>query len=98
MNGNHDLDRLLSAPLPPVADAGFSATVMARILAARSRRVLLEVLGIVALSGILLGVLPLSTLTGPIEKFTLDLANSWQIAVAALAIAISLSLVPSETD
>jgi hypothetical protein len=92
MNADRDeLDRLITAPLPAVEDAGFSAHVTTRILAARARRGWLELAGILVTAGILLAFLPLGSLTGTIEYLSFGLGNSLPFAMAALAIVLSVS-------
>lgn len=99
MNGDRDeLARSLGSPLCAIEDAGFSARVMARVSAARERRSALEWAVILAVSACLLAFLPLTSLAGAIEIISVDLGNSLPLALAMLAIVLSISVAPIETD
>jgi hypothetical protein len=87
-----NMDELLSAPLPPLDDRGFSVRVLSAISAARDRRALLELCGLLAVACIFLAFLPLTALADTIDTVMGDLGNSLPVAMAALAIVLSLSL------
>jgi hypothetical protein len=98
MNDN-DLDALLRAPLPPLDDMGFSASVMARVAPATHPLEWLE-LAVLAISAVLaLLFLPLHALTNVAVKLSAELANSTAAATACLAIIASIYLLRRfETD
>jgi hypothetical protein len=85
------LDGLLSTPLPAIEDRGFSARVLESALAARERRADLELFAALAAAGVILAFLPLTALGNTIDTVTRDLGNSLPVAMAALAIVLSLS-------
>jgi hypothetical protein len=91
-NDANALDRILSAPLPAIPDAGFSARVITRIVTARERLVWLELAAILAASGLTLAFLPVSALAATIEKLTFSIGFSLPLAIAAVAIMLSGSL------
>ena len=86
-----DLDDLLSAPLAPVEDSGFSARVALRTRIQAERRNLLEGLVLLVGAGIFLAFAPLSTIGGAIEKVTFDLGNSLPVAIAFAALVLTAS-------
>jgi hypothetical protein len=86
------LDALLQAPLAPVADAGFSASVMARVGRAAHPLAWLEI-GVLALSALLaVFFLPVRAAIDVAVQLSTQLANSTAAAMACLAIAVSMFL------
>jgi hypothetical protein len=92
------LDALLSAPLPAIEDRGFSARVLSAAFAARERRADLELFAALAAGGVILAFLPLTALGDTIDTVTRDLGNSLPVAMAALAIVLSLSFARMVAD
>jgi hypothetical protein len=93
---DNDLDRLLSTPLPPVEDTGFSHGVMAHVAAAQQRRMLLETVAIVLGVTLLLAFLPVAPLAKAIQAASLNLATSEAVAVAIAALVLSNFLARSD--
>ena len=86
------LDTLLRTPLPPLDDAGFSASVMARVTPASHPLAWLEI-AVLALSALLaLLFLPIRTVTDVAVQLSAQLANSTAAAMACLAIVVSVYL------
>jgi hypothetical protein len=97
-----DLDTLLSAPLAPVDDAGFSARVIQRIeqqqAAARERREIMEWAGLLIATAIFFAVAPLVSLTRGIETLTFSLSNSFPIAIALAALVLTATFARNVVD
>ena len=91
---NHDpeqrLDAWLGAPLASVADDGFSARVMARIERQAFPLSWLELAGIAAGALLLLLVVPFAELGDVVLRLSEQVAESVPLAMAALAITLSL--------
>jgi hypothetical protein len=93
-----DLDRILSARLPAVADAGFSRAVMARVAAMQQRRMFVELAAIMTGLAMLLALIPLKALNSTIETVALNLGSSLPVAVAFAALALSLAYARISAD
>lgn len=82
----NELDALLSEPLEPVKDAGFSAQVMRQALkertARRQRDEIIEWSALLIAACLFLLAVPLPVLNGAIEYITLNLSGSLPIGVA----------------
>jgi len=90
MKGNGDkLDALLFAPLPPVADGGFSDRVVARLPAMPERAAWREWVPVVVTALLLVAFLPVAQLSHSIESLSYGLGSSLPLAMAALAIALT---------
>src|ERR1700689_3208983 len=92
------LDALLSAPLPAIEDRGFSARVLSAAFARREWQAGLELFGLLAAGGVIGGFFPFNALDNTIYTVTRDLGNSLPVAMAALAIVLSLSLARMVAD
>lgn len=89
---DENLEALLRTPLPPVADAGFSASVMTRVAPSSHPLAWLEI-AVLALSALLaLLFLPIRTVTDAAVQLSGQLANSTAAAMACLAIVVSVYL------
>jgi hypothetical protein len=86
-----DLDRLLSAQLPNVTDAGFSRSVVAHVAAMQQRRMFVELAAIVTGLAVFLALIPLKALNSAIEIVALNLGSSLPVAVAFAALALSFA-------
>lgn len=87
---DEELDNLLRAPLAPAEDAGFSATVMARVEQASASLAWLEIAVLAASALLALFFLPAQALTDEAVQLSNVLANSSAAAMACLAIMFSL--------
>jgi hypothetical protein len=92
------LDALLSAPLPALEDRGFSARVLTAAFARREWQAGLELFCLLASGSVIAAFLPLTALDNTIDTVTRDLGNSLPVAMAALAIVLSLSLARMVAD
>ena len=90
MTGN-DFDKLLSAPLAPVEDSGFSVRIARQVLAARERRETIEWLGLLVAACIFLAVVPLTGLMRVIVYIGISIGNSFPLAMAVMAIVLTLT-------
>jgi uncharacterized RDD family membrane protein YckC len=94
-----DLDNLLSAPLAPVDDAGFSTRVMHQVAqeqtVAHKRREIVEWSVLVAAACLFLLAVPLPVLNGVIEYITLNLSSSLPIGVAVGVIVLTTTYLRS---
>jgi hypothetical protein len=91
VSGNEDrLDRLLRAPLDPIADNGFSARVMAKMARADARHSWLESAVLAIAAGLLLAILSTAGFAEWVARISDSLANSVPLAVAAFALALTL--------
>jgi len=89
---DRDLDALLSAPLAPVEDLGFSARLAQGIVRRqRAWDVLLAVLA-AGFAGIFFQVMPLGQAGGAIDTLSQHLASSVPLAVAIAMVVLSNSL------
>lgn len=89
---DENLDALLRTPLPPLDDAGFSASVMARVTPASYPLAWLEI-AVLAFSALLaLLFLPIPMVTDVAVQLSAQLANSTAAAMACLAIVVSVYL------
>jgi hypothetical protein len=88
-----DLDTLLSAPLEPADDAGFSSYVMQQVAlqqaSMRRRRAIIEWSAVLVAAVIFLTIAPFASLTHAIEALTLNLSNSFPVAVAFAALLLT---------
>jgi len=85
------LDRLLSAPLPPVADDGFSGRVIAKIAATNIRQPWLETAVLVATACVVVAALSEAGFSEWLERAGFSLATSLPLAIAGFALALTLS-------
>jgi hypothetical protein len=81
-----NIDELLSQPLAPVADNGFSAKVVARIRSQEQRQLVLISLVAVAVATVACLLLPVSALTELLNHIVITLATSLEVGVAVLAV------------
>jgi hypothetical protein len=86
-----DLDTLLSAPLPDVADAGFSARVASRVAARQSWWERLTLYGPIAAAAAVVPFLPGVQLGEAVSHITPLLANSAALSIAAAALILTIS-------
>jgi hypothetical protein len=93
-----DLDRLLSQPLPSVADSGFSAAVALRARHEMERHKLLDQLVLLLTGAVILAALPLTHLTAAIETVTLRLGNSYPVALALAALVLTTAFMRGVID
>ena len=93
-----DLDTLLAAPLPPVADDGFSAAVALRALHEVERNKLLDQLVLLLTAAFILAALPLARLGAAIETVTVSLGNSIPVGLAVAALVLTTAFVRSVVD
>jgi hypothetical protein len=84
-----ELETLLSKPLAPVADDGFSQAVIAKISAQERAVVWFEWGTAVVLFVLVLLFTPWGRLTAPFENLAFDLGLSVPFAIACAAIALS---------
>jgi hypothetical protein len=80
------IDELLSQPLAPVADNGFSAKVVTRIRRQEQRQLLSMGLVAILAATVACLLLPVSALTQVLNGIVVTLATSLEVGVAALAI------------
>ncbi|HEX4534687.1 MAG TPA: hypothetical protein VH000_10680 [Rhizomicrobium sp.] len=92
------LDTQLSHPLDEVTDAGFSASVVARVTAIRIRRARIEAVVLLGALAALLAVLPFTSFGHAVEKMSSTLANSSTIALVFGAAVLSLLAVRFALD
>lgn len=90
MTQDQDLDMRLATPLPAVEDNGFTARTMARIETAATPFAWLETALAAAVAGLLLLVVPFSSVGDVMLRLSVEAANSLPLAAAVLAIALSL--------
>jgi hypothetical protein len=96
---DQDLDTLLRTPLPPLDDAGFSATVMTRVAPAPHPLAWLEITMLATSALLALFFLPLRAVTETAVQLSTELANSTTAAMACLAFVCSMFLIGKfETD
>jgi hypothetical protein len=93
-----DLDALLSQPLPPVADNGFSGAVALRALHEVERNKLLDELVLLLTGGVVLAGLPLTHLGAAIETVTVSLGNSLPVGLAFAALVLTTAFVRGVVD
>lgn len=93
-----DLDALLSQPLPPVADNGFSAAVALRALHEAERNKLLDELVLLLTGGVVLATLPLAHFGAAIETVTVSLGNSLPVGLAFAALVLTTAFVRGVVD
>jgi hypothetical protein len=84
-----ELDTLLSTPLAPVADDGFSRAVVSKISAQERMLVWFEWGTAAVLFVLVLLFAPWGRLTAPFENLAFDLGLSVPFAIACAAIALS---------
>ncbi len=87
---NDRLDSLLSAPLPPVADDGFTDRVMARVAQREFPLTWLEWRVLAACAIVLVLLVPLQPVVDVAVSLSVALANSQLVAAATLATIVSL--------
>lgn len=95
---NERLDRLLSAPLAPVADNGFSTRVMTKIATADAHYHWLENAVLAITAFILVAALSAAGFFDWIENVGLSLATSLPLAIAGLALTITWSYTRALAD
>ncbi|HEY8948989.1 MAG TPA: hypothetical protein VIM56_08915 [Rhizomicrobium sp.] len=93
-----DVDALLSQPLPPVADNGFSGAVALRALHEAERTKLLDQLILLLTGAVVLAALPLAHLGTAIETVTVSLGNSLPVGVAFAALVLTTAFVRGVVD
>jgi hypothetical protein len=93
-----NLDSLLSQPLPPVTDAGFSNAVALRALHEMERSKLLDQLILLATGAVVLATLPLAHLGAAIETVTMSLGNSTPVALAVAALVLTAAFMRGGVD
>ncbi|HLY06568.1 MAG TPA: hypothetical protein VKR31_12555 [Rhizomicrobium sp.] len=99
MNDNDErLDQLLSAPLAPVADGGFSARVMANVSTVETREPWLETAVLAVTACVLVAVLSTAGFSEWIAGVSVTLATSLPLAIAGLALAITWSYTRALAD
>lgn len=92
MNGDEEkLDRLLSAPLAPLVDNGFSASVMAKMAAADTHQPWSETAILAVAACVLVGALSMTGFSDWIARVGVTLATSSPLAIAGFALAITWS-------
>jgi uncharacterized membrane protein (DUF485 family) len=86
-----DLDTLLSAPLEPVEDAGFSARAIRQIMREQThqRREIVEWCALLVAAALFLLAVPPSLLSGTMEYVVVSLGTSVPVAMAAMAIVLT---------
>jgi hypothetical protein len=87
-----NLDELLSQPLPPVADNGFSARVVARVKAAERRRAAAIMIASAAAVTILCLLVPLREITGDFAAALIQLGTSPLVGLAAALLVLTFLL------
>ena len=83
------LDELLSQPLPPVADNGFSARVVARVKAEERRRVAVIMFTAAAAAALVYFLVPLRDLTGDFAAALIQLGTSPMVALAVAMLVLT---------
>lgn len=95
---NERLDRLLSIPLAPVADNGFSTRVMTMVASVDARYHWLENTVLAITAFILVATLSAAGFSDWIENVGVSLATSLPLAIAGLALAITWSYTRALAD
>lgn len=93
-----DLDALLSKPLAPVADGGFSASVAYRALKLQERDKLLDQLVLIVTAAVIMLALPLGSLAAAIETVTVNLGNLLPVTIAFAALVLTASFARHVVD
>jgi hypothetical protein len=93
-----NLDSLLSQPLPPVADAGFSGAVALRALHEMERSKRLDQLVLLLTGAVILAALPLTQPMAAIEAVTVGLGSSFPIGLAFAAMVLTTAFVQRVLD
>ena len=83
------LDELLTQPLAPVADNGFSARVVARVKAEERRRAAVIMVMAAAAAALACFLLPLHALTGDFAVALIQLGTSPMVALAAALLVLT---------
>ncbi len=83
-----ELDVRLAAPLPAVADDGFSALVSARIAARQEFHIGLGLAALLAVAGTALLFIPLDQANAAVESLVVDLGSSAPVAMALAALVL----------
>ena len=86
----NDLDRLLSQPLPAVADDGFSTRVMRRLRVEQLRGHWKTAAAVAVCVVLMIAVLPLHAIGAALGAGLPQMAGSWAISLAAGIVAVSL--------
>ena len=89
---NDQLDDLLSRPLPAIADEGFSARVMQRIIRQDWLRSITSTAALLLCALALLLLVPVSGIEDTLARLAPAIAASLPLSIAAGAIALSLSV------
>jgi hypothetical protein len=93
-----ELDIALSAPLPAIADSGFSRRVAAHVARAQQWRLVFELAAFAAAAAVVLAFISLNTLSRAVETVTLNLGSSLAVAVAFAALVLSNYLARMTSD
>ena len=83
------LDELLTQPLAPVADNGFSARVVARVKAAERRHAAVVMFAAAAVAALACLLIPLNELTGDFAVALIQLGSSPMVALAAALLVLT---------
>jgi hypothetical protein len=89
MTTDRELDALLSAPLSPVNDNGFTNAVTARITAPDRTWAGLEIGAAAVVLVSIVVFTPAAAIVGPLEKFAIDLGGSLPFAIACAALVLT---------
>ena len=83
------LDELLTQPLAPVADNGFSARVVARVKAEERRHAAIIMVAAAAAAVLACLLLPLRAITGDVAVALLQLGSSPMVALAGALLVLT---------
>jgi hypothetical protein len=86
----NDLDKLLSQPLPAVADDGFSARVTRRVRLEQLRGHWKTAAAAAVCVVLMIAVLPLHAIGAALGAGLPQMAGSWAVGLAAWVVAVSL--------
>ena len=92
------LDALLSQPLAPVADNGFSARVIARVKAQERRHAAWIVISAVTAATLACLLLPLHVVTGDLAVALLQIGTSPMVALAGALLVLTFFIDRLYTD
>jgi hypothetical protein len=91
MTTDRELDALLSAPLSPVNDNGFSKAVTAKITARERTWTGLEIGAAVVVLASIVAFTPAAAIIGPLDKLATDLGSSVPFAIACAALVLTFA-------
>jgi len=80
------IDELLSQPLAPVADNGFSAKIVTRIRRYEQRQLVALSIVVIAVATVACLLLPISLLSQTLNGIVITLATSLEVGIAVLAV------------